>query len=88
MKTIEPIRVQTGHYSVVTARPSAEQIDPLLMAVEARLPRDMLTVRDAAEYLLRHSGYRTRCHPRQQPDPTDHGLPGPTGTYYRIFIYS
>jgi conjugative transfer region protein (TIGR03748 family) len=58
VKTLEPIRVQTGRYSVVTARPSAEQIDPLLMVVDVRLPRDILTVRDAAEYLLRHSGYR------------------------------
>lgn len=66
VKTLEPIRVQTGRYSVVTARPSAEQIDPLLMVIDVRLPRDMLTVRDAAEYLLRHSGYRLA-------DPDEHG---------------
>lgn len=65
VKTLEPIRVQTGRYSVVTARPSAEQIDPLLMVVDVRLPRDILTVKDAAEYLLRHSGYRLA-------DPDEH----------------
>ncbi|WP_210023981.1 hypothetical protein [Methylocaldum sp. RMAD-M] len=66
VKTLDPIRVQTGRYSVVTARPSAEQVNPLLMVIDVRLPRDIFTVRDAAEYLLRHSGYRLA-------DPDEHG---------------
>jgi len=66
VKALDPIQVQTGRYSVVKARPSAEQIDPLLTVVDVRLPQDILTVKDAAEYLLRRSGYRLA-------DPDEHG---------------
>jgi len=54
---IEPIELQTDRYSYISARPAPDQINPLLTVIDVRIPRDILTVEQAAEYLLQRSGY-------------------------------
>lgn len=50
-------RTRTGRYSYVANGATAAQIDPLLAIIEVRLPRNLTTVEDAADYLLKRSGY-------------------------------
>src|SRR5690554_1486128 len=58
VKAIEPIHVQTGRYSYVSAKPLAEQVNPLLVVIDVRIPHDFTTVEEVANYLLARSGYR------------------------------
>lgn len=50
-------RTRTGRYSYVANGATAAQIDPLLAIIEVRLPRNLATIEDAADYLLKRSGY-------------------------------
>lgn len=54
----ERIVAQTGRYDYVAAKPLAQQINPLLVVVDVHFPADVSNVGQAANYLLRRSGYR------------------------------
>jgi type IV pili sensor histidine kinase/response regulator len=56
-RTGDPIALQTDRYSYIAAKPTSEQINPLLTLIDVRLPHDILTVEQAVEYLLQRSGY-------------------------------
>lgn len=58
VKTVEPVQLQTGRYSYIPAKPLAEQVNPLLVVIDVRVPPDFTTVEDVAGYLLTRSGYR------------------------------
>ncbi len=58
--------VQTGRYSYATVGAQAAQVDPLLAVIDVRLPPDVTTVEEAANYLLRRSGFNLL-----PPDPGD-----------------
>lgn len=59
--------VQTGRYSYVKAAP--RDVDPLQTIVDVRLPSGLATVGEAADYLLKRSGY---C--LVDPDPADRAV--------------
>jgi conjugative transfer region protein (TIGR03748 family) len=52
-----PDRTRTGRYSYLANGATAAQIDPLLAVIEIRLPHSLTTLEEAADYLLRRSGY-------------------------------
>jgi type IV pili sensor histidine kinase/response regulator len=52
-----PPRTATGRYSYVDNGPDAAQIDPLLAVIDVSIPQTLATVEDAADYLLRRTGY-------------------------------
>lgn len=58
VKDREVIDVQTNRYSYIAAKPTPEQINPLLIVIDVRIPRDILTVEQTANYLLQRSGYQ------------------------------
>jgi conjugative transfer region protein (TIGR03748 family) len=57
VNALDPVELQTDRYSYLPAKPSAEQLNPLLMIIDVHLPRELRTVEDAAMYLLHRSGY-------------------------------
>jgi conjugative transfer region protein (TIGR03748 family) len=61
-----PERTRTGRYSYLANGATAAQIDPLLAIIEVRLPHRLTTLEEAADYLLRRSGY---C--LQEPDSSE-----------------
>ena len=52
-----PGRTQTGRYSFLVNGTEAAQADPLLVIIDVGLPSSLSTVEDAADYLLKRSGY-------------------------------
>ncbi len=54
----EPVQVQTGRYSYLSAKPRAEQLNPLLSVIDVQIPDNIVTVKDSAQYLLQFSGYQ------------------------------
>ncbi len=52
-----PGRTQTGRYSFLVNGTEAAQADPLLVVIDVSLPQSLSTVEDAADYLLKRSGY-------------------------------
>jgi conjugative transfer region protein (TIGR03748 family) len=55
--TVVPDRTRTGRYSYLVNGATAAQIDPLLTIIEVRLPHSLTSIEEAADYLLRRSGY-------------------------------
>jgi len=55
---LDPVQVQTGRYSYISAKPRAEQLNPLLAVIDVQIPDTILTVKDSAQYLLQFSGYQ------------------------------
>jgi len=54
----ELIRLQIGRYAYISAKPSPEQITPLLAIIDVQVPDTIHTVSDTANYLLQFSGYQ------------------------------
>jgi type IV pili sensor histidine kinase/response regulator len=50
-------RTATGRYSYVANGATVAQIDPLLAIIEVRVPGSVASVGDAADYLLKRTGY-------------------------------
>lgn len=50
--------VQTGRYSILTAKPTEAQVELLATTVMIRFPQRIQTVGEAVHYLLQRSGYR------------------------------
>jgi conjugative transfer region protein (TIGR03748 family) len=78
--------VQTGRYSYVKAGPQPQDLDPLQTIVDVRLPSTLSTVGEAADYLLKRSGYclmeprpgdRAANHLLERPIPEIHRHLGP-----------
>lgn len=55
---LDPVRVQTGRYSYISAKPREEQLNPLLAVIDVQIPDNIVTVKDSAQYLLQFSGYQ------------------------------
>jgi conjugative transfer region protein (TIGR03748 family) len=79
-----PTRTQTGRYSYLQNGAEAAQIDPLLAIIDVRLPSTLTNVGDAADYLLKRSGYCLMTpdtaevrHLLQLPLPSVHRHLGP-----------
>lgn len=53
-----PVHLQIGRYSYTAAKPTPEQMNPLLTLIDVRLPEDIKTVGQSATYLLQFSGYQ------------------------------
>jgi conjugative transfer region protein (TIGR03748 family) len=71
--------VQVGRYSLVAARPTAAQLDPLEATMMLQFPEGMQTVGDAVHYLLQSSGYRLASLEATHPEAAFlSGLPLPT----------
>lgn len=49
--------LKVGRYSKIQPVASKQQKDPLSVIVDITFPAEVITVQDAAEYLLRRSGY-------------------------------
>jgi conjugative transfer region protein (TIGR03748 family) len=84
MAASEPARTPTGRYSFVANGPEPAQVDPLLALIDVHLPPDLRTVEEAADYLLKRSGYCLRApespearHLLRQPLPDVHRHLGP-----------
>lgn len=51
--------IRYGRYTLVSTSPKADQIDLLSQIVDIRIPSNLSpTVKEAMDYVLRHSGYR------------------------------
>jgi conjugative transfer region protein (TIGR03748 family) len=79
-----PSRTQTGRYAYLANGAEAAQVDPLLAIIDVRLPSTLTTVGEAADYLLKRSGYCLMTpdtaevrHLLQLPLPTVHRHLGP-----------
>ena len=55
---LDPVKVQTGRYSYLPAKPRIEQLNPLLAVIDVQIPDTILTLKDSAQYLLQFSGYQ------------------------------
>jgi conjugative transfer region protein (TIGR03748 family) len=79
-----PSRTQTGRYAYLQNGAETAQIDPLLAIIDVRLPSTLTTVGEAADYLLKRSGYCLMTpdtaevrHLLRLPLPTVHRHLGP-----------
>lgn len=55
----EAAAIRYGRYTLVSTSPKADQIDLLSQIVDIRIPANLSpTVKEAMDYVLRHSGYR------------------------------
>ena len=54
----EPVDIQTGRYTYLSAKPRPEQINPLLTLIDVHIPEGIDTVSASATYLLQFSGYQ------------------------------
>ena len=63
----EPVDIQTGRYTYLSAKPRPEQINPLLTLIDVHIPEDINTVSASTNYLLQFSGYQ--LSQTVQPEP-------------------
>ncbi len=56
----DPIRLRTGRYTYLAAKPRPEQINPLLTLINVHIPEELSTVSEAVNYLLQFSGYQLK----------------------------
>jgi conjugative transfer region protein (TIGR03748 family) len=63
----EPVDIQTGRYTYLSAKPLPEQINPLLTLIDVLIPEGINTVSASATYLLQFSGYQ--LSQTVQPEP-------------------
>lgn len=70
--TLSPTPViQVGRYSAMIAVPTEAQTNPLRVIISVTLPREVVTVRQGVEYLLRRSGYRLQFSDQSNTDVAD-----------------